>query len=526
MLDSPVKDRLHQFHRAYLTTRGVSINNKGRWKCFVHEDTAPSCNFVPGTEERLWHCHGCGVTSDIFDSCHYLEGRPQNGVAWFKETFCYLAAEFNVEVPRFDRELTPEEEHEMLVDRAFERAARLVLSMQHSDMVRSKLADYGWSPVILRSFGIGGVTSFSAYVEEMDKAGFSLDFLKDIGLADYRIFREQSLIFTIKDHNGRPIAFAGRNLLFEQEVEALEKLSKESLEYSALESKHAPKYVNTAFAKGQILFGFHLARGNSSLYVFEGNADCVTAHNLGLLNSVAVCGARFNEKHLQLSLENGVRHFICCFDSDNGGQGGKEAFAEFFDKQLEARPDVRAELIDLPAPDGQKVDPDVFMRRNGLKAFRDLPRRSYFYWNAKKETRDRVTVAGEYVRKILLQPDPLMRYDMLCQLSEATTLPRELLFESALQQASRQDSEIAKQVVAAGQRLLLFKEQPAQVKAALTGVSPAVEKVYEPVRKIADPAPKPTAAPVVKLVPARAQSDAERVNQAAKANAAAAEQWK
>jgi len=513
MFASSAKDRLHQFHRAYLTSRGVEINAKGRWKCFIHEDSVASCNFVPGTEERLWHCHGCGETCDIFESCHYLDGRPKSGVEWYKETFCYLAGEFGVEVPNRNQELTEEEQHQLLVDQAFEKAARLVLCMKQSDMVRSKLTDYGWSAPIVRSFGIGGVSGFFEYLEEMNKAGFSEKFLKEIGLCDSRIFREQSLIYTIKDPVGRPIAFAGRNLLFEKEEAELEGLDKNSPEYKTKSFQHAPKYVNTSFAKRKVLFGFHLAKGNSSIYVFEGNADCVTAHNFGLLNSVAVCNARFNEEHLQLSLDNGVRHFICCFDSDRGGEGGKQKFAEFFDQQLASRPDVRAELIDLPSLDGEKVDPDVYIRRHGLKSFRELPRRSYFYWNAVQATlsTDRVSVAAAYVRKIMLQPDPLLRYDMLCQLSEATTIPPEFLWESVLQQARQLEGDAAQQILEAGKRMLLIREQPAQVKAVL------VEPRKVSVRK---------AAPMVKLVSACQSSKTEQLHQAEQTTTRGADQWK
>ena len=526
MIPQATLDQLDRFHRAYLSTRGIEFNAKGRWKCFVHYETAPSCNFVPGTDERLWHCHGCGLTASIFDSCHYLEGKPPSGPGWYKETFCYLANEFGVEIPAPGRELTSEEQHQLLIEQAFERTARLVISMKHSDAVRSKLADYGWSATTLRQFGIGGVTSYQAYLDVMAEAGFSKKLLEEIGLADGRIFREQSLVFTIKDPNGRPIAFAGRNLCFEKEEAALSNLEKDTPAYKALEAQRVPKYVNTRFAKGEVLFGFDRVRGSRSLYIFEGNADCVTAHNAGLVNSVAVCGSRFNEHHLKLALDNGVRHFICCFDADAGGQNGKQKFAEFFAEQLAGLPNVRAELIDLPLGEGQKkIDPDEYIQKFGLKAFRSLPRRSHFYWAVRHatETRDRLEVVTDHIQDILRQPDVLLRYDMLCQLADAATMPPEFVWEGVLAQAAKQDDPIGRQIQEAGRRMLLFREQPAEVKAILTETVPP--PAAAPVALKLEP--KPASAPVRTslLVSACPPSSEEHKRSTNQATTAAANQW-
>src|SRR5439155_26944903 len=102
----------------------------------------------------------------------------------------------------------------------------------------------------------------------------------------------------------------------ERKLEVLKKgFGKESGEYQAARAKALPKYIGTKehalYKKGQLLFGMHAAaRASRTLYVFEGNSDCVTASDRGLVNSVAVCGYDFSEAHFELAIKQGFKHFV------------------------------------------------------------------------------------------------------------------------------------------------------------------------------------------------------------------------
>lgn len=464
--------RLNPFLRAYLTQHGVEIDAGGRFKCFAHDEKEPSANFVPGTEDTKWHCHGCGSGGDLCDACHYLEGRPQSGPGWYKETFLYLCEEFNVKVNGEDKTLSEEDMKQLQIDQAFAKAARLLLTQKKSDRVEAKLAEYAWSKRTLQIFGIGGIQSFDKFISEMTKAGFTKKFLEEIGLTDKRIFRPECLIFTIKDGVGRPIAFAGRWLDFKKiddQVKAeVEEKGPEYLDQARKKLGWQPKYVNTKFEKSRVLFGFHAAKINSrSIYVFEGYADCVSAFNVGLINSVAVCGAAWNEHHLELARQAGIKHLICAFDPDNGGEGGKQRFVDFCEKSLPV--DMRGEILELPKGE-EKQDPDLYIRTSGLAKFRALPRYSAFFWSlqAQLKSEDNLTVANLGAQRIVKQPDPILRYGMLEQLSEATSLPKEFLWDAVLRLAAQDAGDIAKAILKSAEWMAWMKSHQAEAKKAIT----------------------------------------------------------
>src|SRR5207245_7724348 len=56
--------------------------------------------------------------------------------------------------------------------------------------------------------------------------GYSKEFLAEIGLVDNRRLRPECLIYTVRDGQGRPVAFAARFLEYEEQERKLEVLKK------------------------------------------------------------------------------------------------------------------------------------------------------------------------------------------------------------------------------------------------------------------------------------------------------------
>ena len=460
--------RLRPFLRAYLTQNGVEIQSNNSFCCFMHKEKNASANLISGSDETKWFCHVEGLGGDICDACHYIEGRPQGGPGWFKETFLYLCDMFGIEVPEANRELNAEEQKQLQSEQALSKAAGLLLSMKKSDLVEAKLAEYGWSKATLTKFGIGGVTSYDKYIKSMTKMGFPADLLHELGLDDKRIFRPECLIYTLKDANGKPVAFSGRYLMYERD-----KAAAEATQSSMQELKYCSKYVNTKFEKGKSLFGFHLAKAASSMvYAFEGYADCVTAYNAGLLNSVAVCGCIFNETHLEMCRQAGIHHIICAFDADAGGEGGRQKFVDLYEEKIGDAGDIRAEIVDIPRENDKKMDPDEFIRTQGLAKFRAIPRRSCFYWSIQKTVlaEDQLHAAGAGAKRIVQQPDPLLRYSMLEQLSQATGMPIESLWASVVRYAGQSTGETAAAIQKSAAWMTWMSENKQQAKKAIVEV--------------------------------------------------------
>jgi hypothetical protein len=86
-----------------------------------------------GTNETRWYCHGCSASGNIIDAVYYLDGKAIAGQGWL-QTVKDLCDEFNVPFPEL-QDLTPEQQRETEIYRAYDKAAQLILSMKKSDRV-------------------------------------------------------------------------------------------------------------------------------------------------------------------------------------------------------------------------------------------------------------------------------------------------------------------------------------------------------------------------------------------------------
>ncbi len=88
-------------------------------------------------------------------------------------------------------------------------------------------------------------------------------------------------------------------------------------------SNEKPKYINSAYEKLHLLYGLHFAyktiRKNNRVFVFEGNADVITAHQLGIEESVGSQGSNlFSMEHYYL-LSRYTSNIYLILDSDLAG---------------------------------------------------------------------------------------------------------------------------------------------------------------------------------------------------------------
>ena len=165
------------------------------------------------------------------------------------------------------------------------------------------------------------------------------------------------IIFPIKNEFGKRIAITGRTLLQDEK----------------------PKYYNTDFEKGNHLYGLNFAiehiRRQKIVYVFEGNADVVTAHQYGIKNTVCVMGTSFRDDHLVL-LSGYAKNIVLIFDNDTGGKG---ALASFNSKNIENKRVNGVEIFRCSLKDYVKnkhKDVDEFLSISGRDEFINFVDRS------------------------------------------------------------------------------------------------------------------------------------------------------
>jgi DNA primase len=157
------------------------------------------------------------------------------------------------------------------------------------------------------------------------------------------------VVIPIQDPRGRIIAFGGRAF-----------------------GSNQPKYLNTRetplFSKGNVLFGFHRAKGQlrDGALVVEGYFDVLQLHQQGLPQAVAPLGTALTEGHLQ-QIGRFTKRVILCFDGDAAGLRAMEKGLKL---ALPLGFDVRLLLL----PQGE--DPDTWCLALGAEAFRELIRKA------------------------------------------------------------------------------------------------------------------------------------------------------
>jgi DNA primase len=346
----------------FVNLRKAGANFKGL--CPFHGEKTPS--FMVNPKKGIFHCFGCGVGGDAFG---FLMRQDR---LTFPEAVRALARQAGVTLPEERGGAREDSGREELV-RVMDLAARFyadALWKPGGERGRDYLERRGIDPEVARRFGLGlapdawdGLLGFMrgerVAVEALETAGLVIR--RESGTGVYDRFRGR-LMFTIRDLQGRVVAFGGRGFGDEQ-----------------------PKYLNSPetpiYSKGGLLYAIDAARTtirekNRALLV-EGYVDCLMAHQHGFTETVAALGTAFTPVQLGL-LRRYCEEVVTFFDADAAGQKAAERAAELLEPgeagaawavnragAFEAGPAFRMKVALLPAGH----DPDTFLREHGAEAF-------------------------------------------------------------------------------------------------------------------------------------------------------------
>jgi len=356
-------NELKTFLPDYLREKGINI--EGKFSCLnpAHEDKHPSMNLLP--EGTVAYCHSCKAAMDIFSIVSVLENKPTVGRAFITDTVAPLADKYNVEI-QIDP-LTEDDIYEMDTYRAYDIAAKYIKESERTEAYLEELKKRGWDDEVCKEMNIGCIANYPDFRSNLAQSGYSADFIDGIDLKRKDLFGPDKFIFTIKDEWGRPVGFASRNLNYEK-------------------NKSEAKYVNqkttgvrcNIYRKSSRLFGFDRARKlfrnqSTSLYIFEGYADAVTAIHKGVNNVVALGGTALTTEHVLLLKSYGFQDIILALDPDKAGQERTQAI---LDKVLSGHKDLRVRIVVMPGEE----DPDVFLREQGSIKFEKLKKWTAFEW--------------------------------------------------------------------------------------------------------------------------------------------------
>lgn len=287
--------------------------------CPFHTEKTPS--FIVSPERQIWHCFGqCADGGDIFKFLMKIENIE------FSESLKILAKRAGVTLSAFQpskesqlkeklysvNHLASEFYHYILTNHPLGQKARDYLKSRQITNNSITLFSLGYSP-----------NSWDSLINFLAKKGYNPPDLETAGLVSksqighfFDRFRGR-LIFTLKDHRGNCVGFAGRLL--------------------DPEAKEA-KYVNTAetpvYTKGNILYGLEIAKEEIKkegfAVVVEGEIDAIQSYQAGVRNVVAIKGSALTQNQVNL-LKRYTENIYLSLDADYAGDSAAHRGIEIAD---------------------------------------------------------------------------------------------------------------------------------------------------------------------------------------------------
>ena len=355
-----IEEIRHRLRVSEVIGRHIPIKRAGREYhalCPFHKEKTPS--FTINDEKGFFHCFGCGAHGDVIGFTMDYERLG------YREAVERLAGQSGLQIPSLTRAEVEHATREESLQQVVELAARWfeaqLSDTSEGELARGYLRERGLNANTVSQFRIGyAPADRDALTRAMRAQGVSEQQLVETGMliqvedrAPYARFRRR-LMFPIRDRKSRVIAFGGRVLPGEPNVEA-------------------PKYLNSPetplFHKGRQLFNLDQARRaayeSRQLILTEGYMDVIALSQAGIAYSVAPLGTALTAEQLQLAWQIADEPTLC-LDGDSAGMRAMVRASELALPLLVPGKTLRIALL----PKGE--DPDTLVRTIGRAAFDEV----------------------------------------------------------------------------------------------------------------------------------------------------------
>ena len=390
--------------------------------CPFHGEKTAS--FSVDAERQLYYCFGCKAGGSVIQFIMDIERLD------FPEAVRFLADQLHMPLPQMENDpdwQRKRDQRDRLLSANREAAQffhQTLFTPAGEPMLRY-LKGRGLTDNVIRKFGLGAAPdAWDSLTRHLTARGYTQEELRLVGLTvikeaetlpdgtqkprrAFDMFRNRA-IFPIIDQYGNVLAFGGRTLGSQQ-----------------------PKYLNTSdtpvFNKRLGVYAANLLRKERHLervVLVEGYMDVVALTQFGVPGVCATLGTALTPEQARL-LKRFAPKVYLSYDGDSAGQ---HAILRGLDI-LEAE-GIPARVLDFP--DG--LDPDEFIRRDGLEGFNQLPALTPETYRMRrlKEQYDLSSQEGrtEYAKAcapILKKLEPVELENHLQQLMVQTGFSREVL---------------------------------------------------------------------------------------------------
>ena len=316
--------------------------------CPFHNETAPS--FSVDEQKQVYHCFGCKAGGSVIQFVMDIERLS------FPEAVAFLADQLHMPLPEMQNDPAYEKRRTLkeriyLANRTAARMYHQLLWQPESSAILHYLQQRGLSDAVIRRFGIGAAPPSAQVGHRLMEEGFTEEELVQAGLMlrregrTFDMFRNRAM-FPIIDTYGNVLGFGGRAM-----------------------GDAMPKYLNTsdtpAFNKRYTVFAANLlrkARGLTRVILVEGYMDVVALSQSGVEGVAATLGTALTPEQARL-LHRFAPEVYIAYDGDRAGQKAILRGLEVLEGE-----NVPVRVLDFPGG----LDPDEFIRQEGLEAFQAL----------------------------------------------------------------------------------------------------------------------------------------------------------
>ncbi|MDR0327560.1 MAG: DNA primase [Planctomycetaceae bacterium] len=354
----------------YIPLKRAGRNYVGR--CPWHDDTRPSLQVNP--DRQTFKCWVCDIGGDVFAFVMKIENVD------FREALEILADRAGIALPKQRFSNAAEDGGMELTKKQLVHVADWVAKLYHEELLHSDEAAVAREYLQNRNIGPEAVRKFRIGYAPLDRnwlvrtaqnkperikileiignvrqaKSSSVDLMTQNSGSRFDFFRGR-LIFPIRDEQGRTVAFGGRLI-------PNSPLSNDSWHKDR-------KYLNspetTLFSKHKVLYGLDTAKQRIKetrrALIVEGYTDCMTAHEFGFGEAVAVLGTALGPDHIRLLDRMGAEKIILMLDGDKAGQTKAESNQVLIDFIAQG-----ADMAVLTLPEG--LDPCDFLEKYGAEA--------------------------------------------------------------------------------------------------------------------------------------------------------------
>lgn len=316
--------------------------------CPFHNETAPS--FSVDEQKQVYHCFGCKAGGSVIQFVMDIERLS------FPEAVAFLADQLHMPLPEMQNDPAYEKRRTLkeriyLANRTAARMYHQLLWQPESSAILHYLQQRGLSDAVIRRFGIGAAPPSAQVGHRLMEEGFTEEELIQAGLMlrregrTFDMFRNRAM-FPIIDTYGNVLGFGGRAM-----------------------GDAMPKYLNTSdtpdFNKRYTVFAANLlrkARGLTRVILVEGYMDVVALSQFGVEGVAATLGTALTPEQARL-LHRFAPEVYIAYDGDRAGQKAILRGLEVLEGE-----NVPVRVLDFPGG----LDPDEFIRQEGLEAFQAL----------------------------------------------------------------------------------------------------------------------------------------------------------